>query len=273
MCRSDVTAAFLERRHSICRFPAAFAAECGKEDEFGAILVNRAALGCASNAQMALRWTTSYPLMHGRRDRAQARNERATPQPMECPPMTKRGERSMTNVAAAAGGKRGVVAVYTPPEEPRREPIDPEALFRVGLRLFERNQRSREAAVALERAHRLKPSDPRYASYYGLSLACSTNRLKDAETLCTQAVALEFCRPELFHNLGRVRLLLGDRQGAHAAFNQGLSVDRNDERIQQEIAKLGIRKRPVIGFLSRRHPLNKYIGLLCSQISKQRSRG
>lgn len=184
--------------------------------------------------------------------------------------MSKRGEKNVKDAAAAVGGKRGVVAVYTPREESRREPIDPEALFRVGLRLLERNHKSREAVVALERAHRLKPSDPRYASYYGLSLACSTNRLRDAEALCAQAVTVEFCRPELFHNLGRVRLLLGDRQGAHSAFNQGLSIDRNDERIQREIAKLGVRKRPPIAFLSRRHPLNKYIGLLRSQLGKAR---
>ncbi|MFN0150491.1 MAG: tetratricopeptide repeat protein [bacterium] len=179
---------------------------------------------------------------------------------------------SATNVAAAVGGKRGVVAVYAPPEEPRREPADPEALFRAGLHLLERNHRPREAALALERAYQSKPSDPRYVSYYGLSLALSTNRLRDAEVLCARAVTLEFCRPELFHNLGRVRLLLGDRRGAHAAFEKGLSVDRNDTRIQQEIARLGIRKAPPIGFLSRRHPLNKYIGLLCYRLGKRRSR-
>ncbi len=186
--------------------------------------------------------------------------------------MWKREHTNAKNVAAAVGGKRGVVAVYTPPEEPRKEPADPEALFRAGLRLLERNHRSRAAALALERAYQSKPSDPRYVSYYGLSLALSTNRLQDAEVLCTHAVTIEFCRPELFHNLGRVRLLLGDRRGAHSAFEKGLSVDRNDTRIQQEIAKLGVRKPPVISFLGRHHPLNKYIGLLCSHLGKRRAR-
>ena len=81
------------------------------------------------------------------------------------------------------GGKRGVVAVYagtespTTEDAPKRAATDPEALFRIGLQLMDRDQRSSEAAFALERAYRAKPSEARYASYYGLSLALSSNRL------------------------------------------------------------------------------------------------
>jgi len=164
------------------------------------------------------------------------------------------------------GGKRGIVAVYATPESPKKAEADPEALFRLGLQLFDRDQRSSEAAFALERAYRAKPSDARYVSYYGLSLALSSNRLKDAQALCTHAVKLDAYRSELFYNLGRVRVLLRDRKGALSAFNKGLSLDRNDARIQKELTKMGTRKPPVIGFLGRQHPLNKHLGLLLARL-------
>ena len=171
-----------------------------------------------------------------------------------------------------AGGKRGIVAVYAAPEDPRQAAADPDALFRIGLQLFERDQRSSEAAFALERAYRAKPSEARYVSYYGLSLALSSNRLKDALALCAHAVKLDAYRPDLFHNLGRVRLMLRDRKGALAAFKQGLSLDRNDAKIQKELTKMGTRKSPVLGFLSRRHPLNKYLGILFASLRGKKRR-
>jgi tetratricopeptide (TPR) repeat protein len=185
--------------------------------------------------------------------------------------MAQQGLPAATDVV---GGKRGVVAVYAATETPKKAATDPEALFRLGLQLFERDQRSSEAAFALERAYRAKPSEARYASYYGLSLALSSNRLKDAEALCAHAVKLDVYRPELFHNLGRVRVMLRDRKGALSAFKQGLSLDRNDTKIQKELTKMGMRKPPVFSFLSRRHPLNKYFGLLLARLrgNKRRKR-
>lgn len=172
------------------------------------------------------------------------------------------------------GGKLGVVAVYAATQAATEEPksADPEALFRFGLQLFERDQRSSEAAFALERAYRAKPSNARYASYYGLSLALSSNRLKDAEALCMHAVKLDAYHSELFHNLGRVRVMLRDRKGALAAFKQGLSLDRNDAKIHKALTKMGTRRPPVLGFLSRQHPLNKYLGLLLARLRRSKRR-
>lgn len=180
--------------------------------------------------------------------------------------------RSTTPVAATGGDKCGTVTVYSPPEKSVEETINPESLFRAGLHLLERGERIPEAVVALERAYNSKPQDARYASYYGLSLALSSKRLKDAEELCAQAVEVEFCRPEFYCNLGRVRLRRNDRKGAYLAFRGGLSVDRNDARIQQEIAKLGRRRPPVIPFLSRRHLLNKLLGMFRSQLDRAKAR-
>lgn len=180
--------------------------------------------------------------------------------------------RSTTPVAAPGGDKCGTVTVYSPPEKSVKEMVHPESLFRAGLRLLEREERIPEAVVALERAYQSKPQDARFASYYGLSLALSSKRLKDAEELCAQAVDLEFCRPELYCNLGRVRLRRNDRKGAYLAFRGGLALDRSNAQIQQEMEKLGRRRPPVVPFLSRRHLLNKLLGMFRSQFDRARTR-
>ena len=83
---------------------------------------------------------------------------------------------------------------------------------------------------------------------------------------------LDAYRPELFHNLGRVRVMLRDRKGALSAFNKGLSLDRNDARIQKELVKMGTRRPPVLGFLNRQHPLNKYLGILFARLRGKKKR-
>lgn len=182
---------------------------------------------------------------------------------------------SILTVSNSAGSaeRRGIVAVHTaPPAKPVSEPADPEALFREGLRLLNQEGLEYSAMVAFESACRANPLDARYTSYYGLSLALQSRRLKEAEALCAQATKIDFFRPELFYNLGRVRLLRKDRKGAFAAFKQGLSVKRDDARIQKALAKLGKRRPPVFPFLSRRHALNKWAGIVVSRLGKGEAR-
>src|SRR5262245_14620644 len=119
---------------------------------------------------------------------------------------------------AASTEKRGIVTIYTPPVKPVREAADAESLFRAGLHLLTKEERVTDALVALERAYQSKPGDARYASYYGLTLALASKRLKEAEALCAQAVDTDFYRPDLYYNLGRVRLMRNDRKGAYLAF-------------------------------------------------------
>jgi len=174
--------------------------------------------------------------------------------------------------ADSNGGRYESAAADSPDERSRRGALDPEALFRTGVLLLKQEERIFEAVAALERAFRSRPVDARYASYYGLSLALSADRLKDAEALCAHAVKMDSHGSDLYYNLGKVRLLRNDRKGAYAAFKRGLSVDPGDTRIRQELANLGKRRPPVIPFLRRRHPLNKLFGLLMSRYVLRRAR-
>jgi hypothetical protein len=99
-------------------------------------------------------------------------------------------------------------------------------------------------------------------SYYGLCVAMASTRLKEAHDLCAAAVLADPSRPDHHLNLGRVHLRMGDRAGAFESFVRGLRVDRRHRGLVDALGRLGFRRRPVLAFLGRRHPLNRMLGQL-----------
>jgi len=134
-----------------------------------------------------------------------------------------------------------------------------EDYFRAGM-LFLKREKYREALSAFRHALDLQKLEPRYLSYTGFCLAHVEKRSRDAVDLCEKAVRIEFYRPELFLNLGRVYLLTGNKRKAHQTFWKGYSLDRDNRELRSELEKMGIRKPPVFPFLDRKHPLNKVVG-------------
>ena len=119
-----------------------------------------------------------------------------------------------------------------------------------------------EAALELERRLGARTPQARYLSYYGLALARDAGQLREGAELCRQAVALEFFNADLFWNYGRVLLLSDRRKDAYNAFVKGLSVQKSHQEILQELGRMGWRRRPMIGFLPRTHPINAALGRL-----------
>ena len=136
-----------------------------------------------------------------------------------------------------------------------------EEIFQIGMHLLQRN-RPEDASVAFKRAMRLAPTEPRYVSFYGLSLASGGKRLREAVRLCETAIANEFYRPDLHLNLGRVLLIAGKRARARKAFLKGQELDPQNPEIRTAIAEMGMRKSPVFPFLGRQNPINKWAGWL-----------
>ena len=66
--------------------------------------------------------------------------------------------------------------------------------------------------------------------------------------------------PILYLNLGRVLLAAGRRKEAVESFNNGLKHDQGNSELKKEMQRIGIRKGPLVSFLSRSNPINKYIG-------------
>lgn len=119
-----------------------------------------------------------------------------------------------------------------------------------------------EAAIEIERRLGSGRPQARYLSYYGLCLALESGRMREGAEFCRQAIALEFYNPELYLNLSRVMLAAGRRRDAHDALRKGLALQPGHPGIHRELARMGVRRRPILRFLSRAHPVNVLLGRL-----------
>ncbi len=139
--------------------------------------------------------------------------------------------------------------------------------FRKGVRALE-DQRFLESLAYFESALNLEERAgnraPRlkYLSYYGLSLCLAVGRTPEAIEMCERVLAVEFYDPDLYLNAARVYLSAGDRRRAFKALQQGLRLESTHPGLIAELRRMGIRRRPVIPFLSRGNLLNRLAGKL-----------
>ena len=82
-------------------------------------------------------------------------------------------------------------------------------------------------------------------------------------------VEMNFFLPECFLNLGRVYLMLRDKEGAHAAFSEGLRFDPGYAPLKAELRKMGKRRAQTFGFLPRGHFLNRVAGKWRKTLTKK----
>ncbi len=114
------------------------------------------------------------------------------------------------------------------------------------------------------RAFEASTGDPEAMSWYGLALAKGgVDRLRGV-VLCEAALRKAAHRPlpELYHNLGQAYLVVEYRAQAADVLRQGASRFPEHEGLMRTLVDMGLRRRPVLPFLSRRNPVNKYLGLL-----------
>lgn len=126
-----------------------------------------------------------------------------------------------------------------------------------------------EAAMQIERESGSGRVQPRFLSYYGLTLMEHPEKLGRARDCCRRAVKDEFFNPDLFLNLSKVHLKLGERGEAYRTAARGLALDPRHTGLTQHIEALGTRKRPPLRFLDRSSTLNVLLGKL---LRRRRSR-
>ncbi len=119
------------------------------------------------------------------------------------------------------------------------------------------------AASSLRKLVEDGSADPAHLSYCGLLMALTESRYDEAIALCRRAIQKDGRRAsELYLNLGRV-LAMGRRRGeAIVALTEGLAVHPDDRRLRAELRHLVPRAKPAFRSLPRRHPLNKYAGIV-----------
>ena len=119
------------------------------------------------------------------------------------------------------------------------------------------------------------PGDPFLFSYRGYLEAILNKNYKQGIDICLGALkelkgnipeGLELLYPVLYLNLGKTYLAAGYKKAAMDVFYKGLAYDHEDRDLLREIKKFGARKKPVVGFLPRTHPINKYLGKLRHKI-------
>ena len=141
--------------------------------------------------------------------------------------------------------------------------MDTEAFreFKTGL-TFLRDNYAHKALPHMRRAVELEKNNPYYMSYLGVILARSERRWNEAEQLCDSAVRMKRNQAQLYLNLAEVYAAAGRRDEAVEALQAGMKYARRDVRLNIALNRLTQRRRPIFGFLPRKHPLNKHLGRL-----------
>jgi len=130
-----------------------------------------------------------------------------------------------------------------------------------GIRLFEAGDML-GAHAHFAQANRRAPGAVRVLSWYGLTLVLVERNSNLGMALSDQALRLEGPAPELCLNQARLHLALGQRDRAFRALLRGVEASPEDRALQEALASLGRRRRPVLPFLQRSNPLNRLLGQL-----------
>jgi len=142
---------------------------------------------------------------------------------------------------------------------------------------FLKTKNKRAALRVLNEALEHYPDDPFILSYYGCLEAVANKNYTHGIETCHMALETlkrgvpfgqEFFYPVFYLNLGRAYLAAGKKEEALGAFNKGIKLDGENKDLIWELKKLGMRKKPVVPFLNRSNPINKYIGMLLHSSKK-----
>jgi len=99
-------------------------------------------------------------------------------------------------------------------------------------------------------------------SYYGVCMAMIKHKYADAIKFCNVSVKANFLEPEHRINLALVYLERDDRKNAVQNLEAGLRLQPSNKRMHKIFRDIGQRKAVMFTFLSRRNPINQWIGRL-----------
>ncbi len=145
-----------------------------------------------------------------------------------------------------------------------------------------RNGKQKEAFRILQQGAVQFPKDPLILSYYGCLQAIVDRKYRSGVDTCRKAIILlkkaetfgeELLYPVLYLNLGRAYVAAGKKKDAIETFNKGLQYDSSHRDLRNELRSLGIRKKPLVPFLDRSNPINKYIGMILHTREKEPDAG
>jgi len=123
-----------------------------------------------------------------------------------------------------------------------------------------------EALDLLKEATEEEPGNPWYRSYYGLCLG-RVKRFAEGEKHCQAAIDLHLCKAQFYVNMGEVYLLGGHKKLAHNMFAEALKWEKENPLARKYLKQMGHRRKPVVPFLDRDHPVNVSLGRIRHKLS------
>ncbi len=98
------------------------------------------------------------------------------------------------------------------------------------------------------------------SSHCGLCLAMVKHRYAEALEYCNISLKRDIMNPEHHANAALVYLERDDRKNAVKYLHEGLRLQSNHRRINEILDDIGRRRKPVLKFLKREHPINVLLG-------------
>ena len=133
--------------------------------------------------------------------------------------------------------------------------------IRAGDEAWQRGDRA-AAHEAWRAAQQIDGNDPQVLSRLGLSLVLVARDEYKGVAFCEEAVRRGAADADSLWRLATVYEATFQKERAVRAVRQGLNVDREHAGLVAMIERLGVRRPPVLSFLPRSNPLNKYLGML-----------
>ena len=134
-------------------------------------------------------------------------------------------------------------------------------LLHEGDAAWERGDRG-AAHEAYRAAQQLDGNNPQVLSRLGLTLTVVARDEYKGVAFCEEAVRRGAVDADALYRLAVVYETTHQKERAIRAVRQGLNIDTHHPGLVGMIARLGVRRPPVISFLHRSNPINKYLGLL-----------
>jgi len=141
------------------------------------------------------------------------------------------------------------------------------ALFRKALSAY-RKGNTRGAADVFRRLIEDGSNDPQHLSFHGVSVALTEGKLEEGTRLCARALRIAPYDPEMYLNLARVHFRARKKVLAVDVLRRGLHVDEDNRTLQRELQRINPRATPALDFLSRSHPVNRYLGLTRTRLNR-----
>ena len=99
-------------------------------------------------------------------------------------------------------------------------------------------------------------------SFFGYGVARYQGNTREGIKLCEHALKIQYYEADNHWNLARIQAFSGDRLAAFQTISRGLKLDPGHEGLIGSQKEIGVRRKPMLGFLSRDNPLNIWLGRL-----------